>query len=71
MFYLDDGTLDGSMEDLTYDLEVVGAEIGLKLNREKTDHLPQPQHQGISSALSSRGMHSGTSGGNSIGISYW
>ena len=39
MFYLDDGTLGGSTEDLRHDLQVVeqvGEEIGLKLN-EKTE----------------------------------
>ena len=40
MFYLDDGTLGGSMEDLRHDLEEVervGAEIGLQLNEGKTE----------------------------------
>ena len=40
LFYLDDGTLGGSVEDLQHDLEVVerlGAGIGLQLNRRKTE----------------------------------
>ena len=40
LFYLDDGTLGGSVEDLKHDLEVVerlGAEIGLQLNSRKTE----------------------------------
>ena len=40
MFYLDDGTLGGSIEDLRHDLEEVkrvGAEIGLQLNEGKTE----------------------------------
>jgi len=40
VFYLDDGTLGGSIEDLRHDLRVVekvGQEIGLQLNEEKTE----------------------------------
>ena len=40
MFYLDDGTLGRSIEDLRHDLlvvEKVGQEIGLQLNEEKTE----------------------------------
>ena len=40
LFYLDDGTLGGSVRDLEHDLEVVerlGTEIGLQLNRQKTE----------------------------------
>lgn len=40
LFYLDDGTLGGSVEDLRHDLEVVkqkGAEIGLQLNSQKSE----------------------------------
>ena len=40
LFYLDDGTLGGSVVDLKHDLEVVeyeGAEIGLHLNRHKSE----------------------------------
>lgn len=40
VFYLDDGTLGGSIEDLRHDLQVVekvGQEIGLQLNEEKTE----------------------------------
>ena len=40
LFYLDDGTLGGSVEDLRHDLEVVkqkGAEIGLQLNCQKSE----------------------------------
>ena len=46
MFYLDDGTLGDSMEDLKHDVEVVvggGAEIGLQLNTKKTEIIcPNP-----------------------------
>ena len=40
LFYLDDGTLGGSMDNLRHDLVVVerkGAEIGLQLNRGKSE----------------------------------
>ena len=40
LFYLDDGTLGGKVDDLMHDLNVVereGAEIGLQLNREKSE----------------------------------
>ena len=40
MFYLDDGTLGGSIEDPRHDLEEVervGAEIGLQWNERKTE----------------------------------
>ena len=40
LFYLDDGTLGGNVDNLTHDLEVVereGAEIGLRLNMEKSE----------------------------------
>ena len=40
LFYLDDGTLGGNVDDLMHDLNVVereGAEIGLRLNREKSE----------------------------------
>ena len=40
MFYLDDGTLGGSADDLRHDLEEVvrvGAEIGLELNEMKSE----------------------------------
>ena len=40
LFYLDDGTLEGKVDDLMHDLNVVereGAEIGLQLNREKSE----------------------------------
>ena len=40
LFYLDDGTLGGSVESLKHDLEVVerlGAQIGLQLNSQKTE----------------------------------
>ena len=39
-FYLDDVTLGGSIDDLRHDpsiIECVGAEIGLYLNKEKSD----------------------------------
>ena len=42
VFYLDDGTIGGSVEELTRDLDVVaqmGAEVGLQLNNEKTEIL--------------------------------
>jgi hypothetical protein len=40
LFYLDDGTLGGTVDDLKRDLDLVdreGAEIGLRLNREKSE----------------------------------
>ena len=40
MFYLDDGTIGGSLEDLEHDVEVLvggGAEIGLQLNTKKSE----------------------------------
>ena len=40
LFYLDDGTLGGSRDDLMHDLEVVeqeGAEVGLRLNKGKSE----------------------------------
>ncbi len=40
LFYLDDGTLGGTVDDLKHDLDLVdreGAEIGLWLNREKSE----------------------------------